>query len=69
MHSNRNSKHCLACSDIGSKRLCRGGGKPHAFLYELSEILLENRLFLITSDRELRRNRHDIYESNMNNKQ
>jgi hypothetical protein len=35
----------------------------------LSEILLKDTLFLITSDRELRRNRHDIYESNMNNKQ
>jgi hypothetical protein len=41
---------------------------PLVFLYKLGEILLENRLFLITSDRELRRNRHDIYESNMNNK-
>jgi nitroreductase len=50
------------------KRLCRGG-KPLAFLYVPSEILLEDWLFLITSDRELRRNRHDIYESNMNNKQ
>jgi hypothetical protein len=63
-----NSKHCLACIVIGSKRLCRGG-KPLAFLYVLSEIFLEDRLFLITSDRELRRNRHDIYESNMNNNQ
>jgi hypothetical protein len=44
-------------------------GKPLAFLYKLGEIFLENRLFLITSDRELRRNRHDIYESSMNNKQ
>jgi hypothetical protein len=68
MHNNRNSKYCLACSVIGPKRLCRGG-KPLAFLYMLSEILLEDRLFLITFDRELRRNRHDIYESNMNNKQ
>jgi hypothetical protein len=68
MHNNRNSKFCLACSVIGSKLLCRRG-KPLAFLYVLSEILLEDRLFLITSDRELRRNRHDIYESNMNNKQ
>jgi hypothetical protein len=68
MHNNRNSKHCLACSVIGSKRLCRGG-KPLAFLYKLGEILLEDRFFLITSDRELRRNRHDIYESNMDNKQ
>jgi hypothetical protein len=45
------------------------GGKPLAFLYQLDEIFLEHRLFLITSDRELRRNRHDIYGSNMNNKQ
>jgi hypothetical protein len=55
MHNNRNSKHCLACSVIGSKGLCRGG-KPLAFLYKLGEILLEDRFFLITSDRELRRN-------------
>jgi hypothetical protein len=45
------------------------GEKPLVFLYKQSEIFLENRLFLITSDRELRRNRHDIYESNKNNKQ
>jgi hypothetical protein len=44
-------------------------GKPLAFLYKLGEIFLENRFLLITSDRELRRNRHDIYESNMNNEQ
>jgi hypothetical protein len=68
MHNNRNSKHCLACSVIGSKRVCRGG-KPLAFLYKLGEILLEDRFFRITSDRELRRNRHDIYESNMDNNQ
>jgi hypothetical protein len=55
-------------SVIGSKRLCRGG-KPLAFLYKLGEILLEDRFFRITSDRELRRNRHDIYESNMDNNQ
>jgi hypothetical protein len=35
-------------------------GKPLAFLYVLSEILLKDRIFLITSNRELRRNRHDI---------
>jgi hypothetical protein len=68
MHNNRNSKHCLACSVIGSKRLCRGG-KPLAFLYKLGEILFKDRFFLITSDRELRRNRHDIYESDMDNNQ
>jgi hypothetical protein len=45
------------------------GGKPLAFLYKLGEIFLEHRFFLIASDRELRRNKHDIYESNMNNKQ
>jgi hypothetical protein len=44
-------------------------GKPLSFLYKLGKIFLENRLFLITSDGELRRNRHDIYESNKNNKQ
>jgi hypothetical protein len=44
-------------------------GKPLAFLYKLGEILLEDRFFLITSDMELRRNRHDIYESNMDNNQ
>jgi hypothetical protein len=36
---------------------------------KLGEIFLEHRFFLIASDRELRRNRHDIYELNMNNKQ
>jgi hypothetical protein len=34
----------------------------------LGKVFFESRLFLITSDGELRRNRHDIYESNMNNK-
>jgi hypothetical protein len=68
MHNNRNSKHCLTCSVIGPKRLCRGGN-PLAFLYKLGEFLFKDRLFRITSDRELRRNRHDIYESNMDNNQ
>jgi hypothetical protein len=45
------------------------GGKPLAFLYKLGKIFLEHRLFMIASDGELRRNKHDIYESNMNNKQ
>jgi hypothetical protein len=45
------------------------GGKPHAFLYKLSIVLFESRLFLITSNGELRRNRHDIYVSNINNQQ
>jgi hypothetical protein len=35
----------------------------------LGKVLFESRLFLITSNGELRRNRHDIYDSNMNNKQ
>jgi hypothetical protein len=50
------------------KRLCRGG-KPLAFLYKLVIVLFESRLFLITSNGELRRNMHDIYVSNINNKQ
>jgi hypothetical protein len=45
------------------------GGKPLAFFYKLGEILFKNRVFLITSDRELRRNRHDIYASNNCDKQ
>jgi hypothetical protein len=44
-------------------------GKPLAFLYKLGIVLFESRLFLITSDGELRRNRHDIYASNIYNKQ
>jgi hypothetical protein len=36
-------------------------GKPLAFLYKLSMILFKDRLFRITSNGELRRNRHDIY--------
>jgi hypothetical protein len=50
------------------KRKCRGV-KPLAFLYKLSVLLFESRLFLITSDGELRRNRHDIYATNIYNKQ
>jgi hypothetical protein len=44
-------------------------GNPLAFLYKLGEFLFKDRFFRITSDRELRRNRHDIYESNMDNNQ
>jgi hypothetical protein len=40
-----------------------------AFLYKLGIVLFESRLFLITSDGDLRRNRHDIYASNIYNKQ
>jgi hypothetical protein len=32
-------------------------------------VLFESRLFLITSDGELRQNRHDIYATNIYNKQ
>jgi hypothetical protein len=42
------------------KRKCRGG-KPLAFLYKLSMLFFKDRLFLITFNGELRRNRHDIY--------
>jgi hypothetical protein len=42
------------------KRKCRGG-KLLAFLYKLGIILFKDRLFLITSNGELRRNRHNIY--------
>jgi hypothetical protein len=44
-------------------------GKPLAFLYKLGIVLFESRLLLITSNGELRRNMHDIYGSNINNKQ
>jgi hypothetical protein len=36
-------------------------GNPVAFLYELSILFFEDRLFLILSNGVLRRNRHDIY--------
>jgi hypothetical protein len=36
-------------------------GEPLAFLYKLGILLFKDRLFLISSDGELRRNRHDIY--------
>jgi hypothetical protein len=36
-------------------------GNPLAFLYKLGIFLFVDRLFLITSNGELRRNRHDIY--------
>jgi hypothetical protein len=45
------------------------GGKPLSFLYKLGIVLFESRLFLITSNGELRRNRHDIYASNIYNRQ
>jgi hypothetical protein len=43
------------------KRENADGGKPLAFLYKLGILLFKDKLFLITSDGELRRNRHDIY--------
>jgi hypothetical protein len=36
-------------------------GKATSFLYKLGIVLFKRRLFLITSNGELRRNRHDIY--------
>jgi hypothetical protein len=36
-------------------------GEPLAFLYKLGILLFKDRLFLISSDGELRRNMHDIY--------
>jgi hypothetical protein len=44
-------------------------GKPLTFLYKLVIFLFVDRLFLITSNGELRRNMHDIYTSNIYNKQ
>jgi hypothetical protein len=58
----------LSCSVIGSKEIMQRG-KALAFLYKMGIVLFESRLFLITSNGELRRNRHDIYVSNINNKQ
>jgi hypothetical protein len=42
---------------------------PLSFLYKLGIILFKDRLFLITSDGDLRRNRHDIFSTSINNKQ
>jgi hypothetical protein len=42
------------------KRKCRGG-KPFAFLHKVGILLFKDRLFLITSNGKLRRNRHEIY--------
>jgi hypothetical protein len=67
MHCNRNSI-VLSCRVIGSKEIMQRG-KPLAFLYKLGIVLFESRLFLNTSNGELRRNRHDIYVLNINNKQ
>jgi hypothetical protein len=37
------------------------GGKTPAFLYKVGILLFKDWLLLITSNGELRRNRHDIY--------
>jgi hypothetical protein len=49
------------------KRICRGG-KPLAFLYKPGIFLFVDRLFLVASNGELRRNRHDIYAQTINEK-
>jgi hypothetical protein len=49
-------------------RTCRGG-KPIAFLYKLGIFFFIDRLFLIASNGELRRNRHDIYTQAYTDKQ
>jgi hypothetical protein len=49
------------------KRTCRGGN-PLAFLYKLSIFFFVDRLFLIVSNGELRRNRHHIYAQAYTNK-
>jgi hypothetical protein len=50
------------------KRICIGG-KPLAFLYKLGIFLFVDRLFLNASNRELRRNTHDIFSQAYTNKQ
>jgi hypothetical protein len=40
------------------------GLNTDTFLYQLGIVLFESRLFLITSNGELRRNRNDIYVKN-----
>jgi hypothetical protein len=44
-------------------------GKPLTFLYKLVIFLFVDRLFLITSNGELKRNVHDIYAQAYTNKQ
>jgi hypothetical protein len=44
-------------------------GKPLTFIYKLVIFLFVDRLFLITSNGELRRNMHDIYAQAYTNKQ
>jgi hypothetical protein len=45
------------------------GDNPPAFLYELGIFFFVDRLFLITCNGELRRNRHDIYAQACTKKQ
>jgi hypothetical protein len=44
-------------------------GGPLTFLYELSILFFEDKLFMIFSNGVLRRNRHDIYAQAYTNKQ
>jgi hypothetical protein len=44
-------------------------GKPLAFLYKLGIFFFVDMLFLIASNGELTRNRHDIYAQAYTNKQ
>jgi hypothetical protein len=44
-------------------------GKTTCLPLQTGIVLFESRLFLITSNGELRRNRHDIYASNIYSKQ
>jgi hypothetical protein len=44
-------------------------GKPISFLYKLGIFFFIDRLFLIASNGELRRNRHDIYTQAYTDKQ
>jgi hypothetical protein len=44
-------------------------GNPLAFLYKRGILFFVDRLFPITSNGELRRNRHDIYAQAYINKQ
>jgi hypothetical protein len=44
-------------------------GEATAFLYKMSIFFFVDRLFLISSNGELKRNRHDIYTQAYTNKQ
>jgi hypothetical protein len=51
------------------KREYAEGENPLVFLYKLGIFLFVDRLFLIASNGELRRNRHDIYAQACTKKQ